>query len=101
MAVDLWQQVGMVCGALIALLTLVGLVWTKGIRPMWRSAWRILHRLDQVADDILGDRTKGKPSIVDYVRAVDGKLTEHLNWHSDGGRSNGDRPGPHRRGEHR
>lgn len=88
MGVDQWQQVGVVAGALIAVFTLVGLIWRKAVRPVWKAAWRTIRRLDQVADDLLGDEAKGVPSMVTRVRSLDAqvreldqKLNEHIAQH--------------------
>jgi len=99
MSVDQWQAIGVVSGALVALLTLIGIVWRKGIRPVWKAAWRTIRRLDQVADDLLGDEAKGVPSMVtrfrlldSQVRELDRKLNEHITQHDGGVRANSGRP---------
>jgi len=93
MSLDSWQALGIVCGALLALTTLVGLVYRKVIRPVWRAAWRTIRRLNEVADQLLGDKAKGIPSMTDRMSALEKKLDEHLTWHSARGRANGPRPG--------
>jgi hypothetical protein len=90
--VEQWQEIGIVCGALIALLTLIGLLYTKVARPVWRAAWRTIRRLNEVADDLLGDKAKGVPSMTQRMAAVERGQREHLDWHSARGRANGPQP---------
>lgn len=85
---DVWSQVGIICGALIALFTLLGLVWTKAVRPMFRGTKRFVRRMNQVADDLLGDQARGIPSMIDRqvrtekaVAELDRKLNEHILAH--------------------
>lgn len=76
-----WQALGIICGALLALFGLVGLVYRKVVRPVWRAAWRTIRRLNQVADDLLGDETKGIPSMTQRMAIHEQMLAEHLEWH--------------------
>ncbi|HEU4541761.1 MAG TPA: hypothetical protein VFR23_11605 [Jiangellaceae bacterium] len=78
-----WQQVGTVCVAILAVLTLVGLVYRKVIRPVLRAAWRTIRRLNLVADDLLGDKARKIPSMTERMAALEGKLDDHLSWHND------------------
>lgn len=102
MGVDEWQQVGVVSGALLAVLTLVTMIWRRVVRPVWTATWRTIRRLDQVADDLLGDAAKGVPSMVDRMGRLEGaqadlarQLAEHIEWHGGGpGRTNGRPPVP-------
>jgi hypothetical protein len=76
---DAWQSIGIVCGALLAVLTLIGLLYTKAVRPMFRG----LKRLGLMADLFLGDRTKGLPSLPDQVNALRSELRAHVDtWHA-------------------
>lgn len=101
MSLEDWQALGVVCGSLIAVLTLLGLA-ARGLRRMWRAAWRTIRRLNEVADDLLGDEQKGIPSMTDRVQMLDRRLAEHLEWHASpggqparpvAGRPNGGTPG--------
>jgi hypothetical protein len=56
--------------------------------------WRTLRRLNEVADQLLGDKTKHIPSMTERMTALETKLDEHLTWHSGSGRANGPRPAP-------
>lgn len=111
MRLDFWQGLGVVCGALIAAGTLIGLTYRWVVRPVWRT----IRRMNQVADDLLGDRETGTPSLAQRVAestaqsaataaAVEGqgalvaqlanRLDEHLSWHARGGSTNGNGPDP-------
>ena len=46
MSIDEWQALGIVCGSLVMLLTLIGLLYRWVVRPVWRT----LRRLNEVAD---------------------------------------------------
>lgn len=71
---DAWQAIGIVCGALLAALTLLGLLYTKAVRPMWRG----LRRLGQMADLFLGDKEKGLPSLPEQVEGLRAELRSHV-----------------------
>jgi hypothetical protein len=122
MHVDFWQALGVVSGALIAVMTLIGLVYRWVLRPVWQ----LIRRLNEVADDILGEPARldraARPSlaarvaaltaasqsttamtqmtaqtltqVADQVQQQGHRLDEHLTWHSGGGRAsrNGPRP---------
>lgn len=91
MALEDWQALGIVCGALLALLTLVGLLWRKVVRPVWRAAWRTIRRLNEVADDLLGDEIKGIPSMKQRMADLERTQAEHMAvWHTP--QINGPRP---------
>jgi hypothetical protein len=82
MRLDLFQSIGVVCSALLALGTLIVVVLRKVVRPVWRAAWRTIRRLNQVADDLLGDKEKKIPSMTERMSALETKLDEHLVWHN-------------------
>lgn len=85
MALEDWEALGIVCGALIAFLTLVGLTWRWGVRPVWRT----LRRLNEVADLLLGDKEREVPSLQDRLGVFSDRISaaekahaEHLRWHT-------------------
>ena len=85
MALEDWQALGIVCGALIAFLTLVGLTWRWGVRPVWRT----LRRLNEVADLLLGDKDRDVPSLQDRLGVLNDRISaaerrhaEHLSSHA-------------------
>ena len=95
MNIDRWQALGVVCGALIAALTLTGLVYRWVMRPVYRT----FRRLGLMSDDFLGDKARGLPSLperiarlADQLAQQGHRLDEHLTWHSGTGRVNGPRP---------
>jgi hypothetical protein len=113
MRLDFWQALGIVSAALVATLTLIGLLYRWVVRPVWRT----IRRLNEVADDILGEPARAdrpaRPSlaarvaaqtlataansqtlaqVADQVRQQGHRLDEHLTWHSAAGRANGPRP---------
>lgn len=117
MHLDFWQALGVVCGALIAAGTLIGLTTRWVVRPVWRT----IRRLNEVADDILGEPPRGNrprrlslaervaenteqsiataASVAQQTSRIEElahRLDEHLTWHAGGGaaRSNGPRPHP-------
>jgi hypothetical protein len=90
MHLDQWAALGIVCGALLSLLTLVGVLYRWAVLPVWRT----LRRLNEVADQLLGDKAKRIPSMTERMVAIEQKLQEHLDWHAVGGRGNGPRPAP-------
>ena len=49
-----WGKIGVVCGTLIALGTVIGWVYRKVVRPMWRHTVRSWRRINRGADDLLG-----------------------------------------------
>jgi len=72
------QSLGIAAGSVIALMTLVGLLYRQVVRPVWRT----LRRLNEVADQLLGDKTRKIPSMTERMSALETKLDEHLTWHS-------------------
>lgn len=90
MTLDQWQALGIVCGSILAALTLVTLVYRKAVQPMWRT-FKLGARL---IEQLVGDRDTGVPSLMDRLAhldanqaAVQRQLDEHLRWHaSPGGR---------------
>lgn len=111
MQLDFWQALGVVSGALIAVMTLIGLLWRWVVRPVFQT----IKRLNRVADDLLGDRERRIPSLTervvtqtaateqnsatlarlaDQVTQQGHRIDEHLSWHSGGGRLNGLAPAP-------
>ncbi len=127
MRLDFWQGLGVICGALIAAGTLIGLTYRWVVRPVWRT----FKRLNLVADDLLGDKVRQVPSLAERLAAntlqvrgvavsmerqeasierqasrleeVAHRLDEHLTWHAGGGRArvNGPRPPAPRVGQPR
>ena len=71
---DTWQAIGVICGALLAALTLLGLLLHKVVLPVFRG----LKRLGLMADLFLGDKTKGLPSLPEQVDALRGELRSHV-----------------------
>jgi hypothetical protein len=115
MRLDFWQALLVVSSALLTLFGLIGLVYRWVVRPVWRT----IRRLNEVADDILGEPARGerpaRPSLAQRVAAQTAataanaqtlaqladqvtqqghRLDEHLTWHSGTGRTNGPRPAP-------
>jgi hypothetical protein len=89
---DQLQDVGIACGAILAALSLLSVIYRKGVRPMWRTSRRFLMRMSAVGDQILGDRAKGIPSLADRLAAQEAKLDGHLDGHNPPLRFNGSRP---------
>lgn len=86
MALEDWQALGIICAALLSLLTLMGLTWRWGVRPVWRT----LRRLNEVADLLLGDKEREMPSLQDRLGVFSDRLSaaekahaEHLRWHTE------------------
>lgn len=82
-SIEEWQAVGVVCGAILAVAALMGLIYRGVVRPVWRAAWRTIKRLNLVADDLLGDSAKKIPSMTQRMAALERKLDDHLSWHAD------------------
>ena len=105
MTLDDWQAIGIICGALLALLTLVGVLYRKVIRPVFRSMKLAARLLEQ----LVGDPDDGIPSLMERLARFDAnqsemarKLDDHLEWHANPGgrpakatvpRPNGPAPG--------
>lgn len=88
MTIDQWQAIGIVCGSLIAFITLIGLLRRKVLQPMWRSMKLAARLLEQLT----GDPEGGVPSLMDRLAQLDAnqtavqvKLDEHLRWHASPG----------------
>lgn len=64
---DQWGYVGVVAGALVAVLTLIGIVYRWVVRPVLRAIARTIRRLTAMADDYLGDEHRGIPSLPEQV----------------------------------
>jgi hypothetical protein len=100
--IDEWQALAIVCGALIALLTLAGLAW-KVVRRMWK----IVDTAKRVADQILGtpavtnpdgSTEPARPGFNERLNRIENtqarieraqqdlaqRLTDHLDRHDDG-----------------
>lgn len=81
MRLDDWQALGIVCGSLIAAMTLIGLLYRWVVRPVWRT----LRRLNEVADALLGEPARegrpAVPSMMDRMKSLERQLDEHLAWH--------------------
>jgi hypothetical protein len=88
MRLDQWQALGIVCGSIIALMTLIGLLYRWVVRPVWRT----LRRLNEVADQLLGDKNRRIPSMTERMSALESKLDEHLAWHNPTTKTNGPTP---------
>jgi hypothetical protein len=97
---DQVKEIGYVSAALIAALSLVGLLYRKLVRPMWRA----IKMWTKVAEQLLGDKERGVPSLMEQLnslaenqKAQARQLTEHLDWHSQTARPNHAVPPPPRR----
>lgn len=82
---DFWTQLGIVCGAIIALLA-VGSWTARGIRRVWH----LMRKVNRLLDQTLGDPVAGKPSLMQRVQSIERtqddirqQLAEHLQWHAD------------------
>jgi hypothetical protein len=83
-ALDDWQALGIISAALLSLVTLLGLTWRWGVRPVWRT----LRRLNEVADLLLGDKERDVPSLQDRLGVLNDRISaaerrhaEHLSSH--------------------
>ncbi len=83
MSVDDWQAVGIVAGAMLAVLTLAGLVYRKGLQPMWRAGRRAYKRANEAVDQILGDKAKGILSLSERIATLEQAQREHSEWHAN------------------
>jgi hypothetical protein len=77
-----FQAIEVVCGALVTLLTLIGILWRWVGRPMWRAIKRIdrrMDRMDQVADVVLGKAaTDDEPRVPPLEERLTGVLQQHV-----------------------
>jgi hypothetical protein len=93
-----WQQLGLISGTIIAVLTLLGLA-ARGLLRVWHLARKLNRWLDSVA----GDRENGIPSLMDQVEGIRDeqvdikrRLADHLEWHGDPNAQPAARPAPAR-----
>lgn len=93
MSLEDWQALGVVAGALVAVL--VVLAWTaRGMRRMWHLMRKANRWLDQALGEPPRDGQPGRPSLMQRVEQIEhrmgsmeDKLTGHLEWHNaPGGR---------------
>jgi hypothetical protein len=84
-SLDDWQALAIVSGSLLTTLTLVGVLYRWVAKPVFNT----IRRLNQVADQLLGDRTKKIPSMTERMAAIEEGLEEHLRWHRVANRQNG------------
>jgi len=75
--VDQWANFGIVCGALVAAVTLAALAW-KGIRRMWHLLRKVNRLLDQTLGEPPEGSRPGRPSLMDRVESIEAKMEEHL-----------------------
>ena len=61
-----WQQLGLISGTIIAVLTLLGLA-AKGIDRMWTRSRKFNRWLDTMA----GDKEQGIPSLMERVQSIE------------------------------
>jgi hypothetical protein len=92
---DQWDLLGKVCGALLGISALVGLAIKKVVRPMFRATWRLIGRLNRIADDLEGDERKGIKSLREEIQELGRQHRDHLTWHEGQTQVglNGPRPG--------
>lgn len=91
MTLDQWQAIGIVCGAAIALITLLDLLRRKVIMP----TWRVIKKAAALVDDLVGDEDAGEDGIMKQVQSIRARLDDHLRWHGrPGGRPAARPPGP-------
>ena len=93
--IDFWANVGNLSLSLAAVLGLVALIWRMVVRPVWR----VLRRLNRLADDLLGepssdDLPEGRPSLMARVGRIETALERHLAWHDRPGGRPADDPPP-------
>ncbi len=93
MTIDDWQAVGIVCGSLIALITVVGLLRRKVFIPMLETVRLVSTLVRQLVGD--KDSIPHRPSLMELVTDVQNNLeqqalklaqveraqAEHLAWH--------------------
>jgi len=69
-----WQALGIVCGALLALITLAGLLWRKVVIPMLETVRLVSTLVRQLVGD--KDATPPRPSLMEVVAGVQTGLAE-------------------------
>lgn len=86
--------------AAVALVAILGAAVKVG--QVLRAVWRTINRLNEVADDLLGDKAKGIPSMKDRVTAIEKFQREdlrsvHSAWHLEEPQPYANGPVPPRR----
>lgn len=98
MTIDQWQALGIVCGSIIALITVAGLLRRKVIVPMLETVRLVSTLVRQLVGD--KDSTPRRPSLMELVTDVRTEMeaqalklaqveraqAEHLAWHEHPGR---------------
>jgi len=93
-----WQALGIVCGALLALITLAGLLWRKVVIPMLETVRLVSTLVRQLVGD--KDAMPRRPSLMELVTDVRAEMeqqalklaqveraqAEHLAWHAHPGK---------------
>lgn len=74
MTIEDWQALGIVCGALLALITLAGLLWRKVVLPMLETARLVSTLVRQFVGD--KDAKPPRPSLMEMVAGMQAGL-EH------------------------
>ena len=70
-----FQATEIVCGAAVAVLTLLGILIRWVVRPMWR----VIKRMDRVADVVLGTpATDDEPRMPSLEEKLTGVLQQHV-----------------------
>ena len=94
MTIEDWQAIGIVCGAIIALITLAGLLWRKAVIPMLETVRLVSTLVRQLVGD--KDAMPRRPSLMELVTDVRAEMeqqaaklaqveraqAEHLAWHA-------------------
>lgn len=78
------QAIGIVCGTILSVCAVIVIVY-----KVVSAVWRTIQRLNAVADDLLGDKVRGTPSltqrVADLSRQVADLQSEHAKhmreWH--------------------
>jgi hypothetical protein len=65
--IEQWQELGIVSGSLVATATLIGIVVRWVVLPVWRT----IQRLNEVADQLLGDKKRNIPSLTDRMSTLE------------------------------
>lgn len=74
MTLDQWQALGIVCGSLIALITVAGLLRRKVLMPMLETVRLVSTLVRQLVGD--KDATPPRPSLMEVVAGVQSGLAE-------------------------
>jgi hypothetical protein len=97
MTIEQWQALGIVCGSIIALITVAGLLRRKVIVPMLETVRLVSTLVRQLVGD--KDSTPRRPSLMELVTDVQSNLEQtaaevaevkaaqaaHLAWHASPG----------------